>query len=84
MKEKDAFIEAWLERKEGVTALAAAYGIHRKTAHKWIRRYREEGPAGLAERSRATHRSQTVVDPEAMAAVLALREAHPSWGPAEC
>ena len=34
-----------------VTDVAVLYGVSRKTVHKWLRRYAEEGLKGLADRS---------------------------------
>ncbi|MFK0143449.1 helix-turn-helix domain-containing protein, partial [Streptomyces griseus] len=34
-----------------VTQVAAEMGISRATAHKWVRRWRAEGEAGLVDRS---------------------------------
>ncbi|WP_141724855.1 helix-turn-helix domain-containing protein, partial [Streptomyces niveus] len=34
-----------------VAHVAAEMGISRPTAHKWVRRWREEGDAGLHDRS---------------------------------
>ncbi|MGW0314058.1 IS481 family transposase [Streptomyces flavidovirens] len=34
-----------------VAHVAAEMGISRTTAHKWVRRFRSEGPSGLADRS---------------------------------
>jgi transposase InsO family protein len=45
-----------LEEGWSVTAAAESMGISRATAHKWIRRFREDGPPGLADRSSAPHR----------------------------
>lgn len=45
-----------LEEGWSVTAAAESMGVSRATAHKWIRRFREEGPAGLADRSSAPRR----------------------------
>jgi len=39
-----------------VTRAAAAAGISRQTAHKWLRRFDQQGPAGLADRSTRPHR----------------------------
>ncbi|WP_223807821.1 helix-turn-helix domain-containing protein, partial [Marinobacter sp. R17] len=33
------FIADWLRSEHGVSDLARGYGISRKTAYKWIRRY---------------------------------------------
>ena len=35
-----------------VTELAERFSISRKTAHKWINRYKEHGQRGFHERSR--------------------------------
>lgn len=40
-----------------VTELCERFGISRKTAYKWIARYEEFGPLGLADRSRAPKHS---------------------------
>jgi transposase len=40
-----------------ISVLCRHYGISRKTGYKWLKRYREEGEAGLADRSRRPHRS---------------------------
>jgi len=40
-------------RSEGwtVTAAARAAGVSRQTVHKWIRRFEDEGPSGLRDRT---------------------------------
>lgn len=40
-----------------VAEAAEAFGISRQTASKWLRRFREEGLAGLRDRSTRPHRS---------------------------
>jgi transposase-like protein len=34
-----------------VTEVAERYGVSRQSVHAWLRRYQDEGPSGLAERS---------------------------------
>ena len=34
-----------------VTEVADRYGVSRQSVHTWLRRYRKEGPSGLADRS---------------------------------
>ena len=46
-----------VEAGEPVRAVAAEMGVSRKTAYKWRKRYREEGKAGLEDRSSRPHRS---------------------------
>jgi transposase InsO family protein len=48
-------------------------GVSRATAYKWVRRFRDEGVAGLADRSSRPHRSPTRTDPQVEAAIVALR-----------
>ena len=56
-------------------------GISRKTGYKWLGRYREQGPEGLVERSRAPHRHGRSMAPELAEAIVALRRERPHWGP---
>ena len=50
-EQKQRFIEDFLLNCYSVTDLAEQFSVSRKTAHKWINRYLEHGPAGLEERS---------------------------------
>jgi transposase InsO family protein len=42
-----------LEEGWSVPAAAESLGVSRATAHKWLKRFREEGPGGLEDRSSA-------------------------------
>ncbi len=80
MDQKLEFLSECLRGIEPMTAVCARYGISRETGYKWRRRYRELGPAGLEERSRAPldHGRRT---PEAIsAAIVELRRERPHWG----
>src|SRR5713226_6015582 len=46
-------VNALVAEEDSMTALCAEYGVSRKTGYKWLMRFRAQGPAGLAERSRA-------------------------------
>jgi transposase-like protein len=56
-----------------VAHVAAEMGISRTTAHKWIRRWRTEGEAGLADRPSRPHTTPHRTAPELEARVCALR-----------
>jgi transposase InsO family protein len=62
-----------------LSELCRRFGISRQAGHKFLRRYREEGIAGLRDRSRRPHdsprRTSEVMEQE----ILALRREHP-WG----
>lgn len=64
-----------------LTELAAAYGISRKTAYKWLARYETGGLGALADQSRRPATSPTATPPELVRALLEARAHHPTWGP---
>jgi putative transposase len=81
MDERVAFVQAVSRREQSLTALCAAYGISRKTGYQVLARYRAGGEVGLAARSRAPHHSPQALALPVQGVILALRQAHPSWGP---
>ena len=81
MDQRVRFIAAWTQQQETVTALAARFGVSRKTAYKWIGRYQNEGPAGLQERSSAPKNQARATPVEIADPIIALRRKHPAWGP---
>lgn len=64
-----------------MTELCALFGVSRQTGYEWRRRYRELGPAGLADRPRGPHRHGRATPDAVAEAILALRRERPSWGP---
>jgi transposase InsO family protein len=74
---------AVLEVRAGVpvTEVAERYGVSRQSVHAWLRRYRDEGPSGLADRSHRVLQHPWQIGPEVESAVCELRRAHPKWGP---
>jgi hypothetical protein len=56
-----------------VSVAAAAAGVSVRTAAKWLRRYRDEGVAGLEDRSSAPHRVPGRTPPDRVDAIAALR-----------
>lgn len=67
--------------EETVTLLCRRFGFSRKTGYKWLERYRAEGIEGLADRSRAPREHPQAVPAEVAEHCLAVRRAHPTWGP---
>ncbi|SHF76504.1 leucine-zipper of insertion element IS481 [Jatrophihabitans endophyticus] len=64
-----------------VAHVAAELNCSRATGHKWLRRWREEGLAGLADRSSTAHRLPRKTPPEIEARILELRRTR-KLGPA--
>jgi transposase InsO family protein len=66
-----------------VTEVARRYGVVRQTVHAWLRRYADAGGvAGLADRSSRPSSCPDQMPAVIEARVVALRVAHPLWGPA--
>lgn len=63
-----------IEAGEDVAAVAASVGVSRKTMYKWLRRWREEGAAGLLDRSSKPHRSPGRTSRALERQVVRLRE----------
>ena len=63
-----------LELGWSVEATAKATGISRRTVYKWLRRFRLEGAAGLADRSSRPHCSPTQLQLEKEHLALELRK----------
>ena len=64
-----------------VVEVAERYGVSRKTVHAWLRRYRQDGLPGLADRSHRPHHHPGQLAADVEARVCELRRAHPRWGP---
>jgi len=81
MNERMKFIADHLKDEWSVAALCRYYGISRKTAYKWLARYQEEGPIGLADRSRAPRRHPNAVPEAIQEQIVAFWGKYPHWGP---
>src|SRR5436309_2582220 len=62
---------------------AAAHGVARSCAYKWVIRYENEGLAGLEERSRRPELSPSRITQKMVDALLELKKRHPDYGPAK-
>lgn len=62
-----------MEEGWSVAATAESMGVSRATAHKWLRRFREEGPEGLQDRSSAPHRSPRALPAREVRRIVAAR-----------
>ena len=81
VQERIRFIADYDSGLYTMTELCERFGVSRQTGYKWIHRYREEGAAGLDDRSRAPHRCPHRMSQAAERAIVAARRRHPTWGP---
>src|ERR1700733_2580447 len=81
MEERMRFVDAVVENAESFAALCRRFGVSRKSGYKWLERYQAEGVEGLKDRSRAPLRHPQAIPAALAEQCLAVRQAHPSWGP---
>jgi transposase InsO family protein len=63
-----------------VTEVAEKVGVSRQSLHTWLRRYADEGLAGLQDRSRRPDGCAHQASAEVEALACELRRHHPKWG----
>ena len=80
MSQKEEFVRLALLPGANVSALCRRFGIGRTCGHKLLARFRAQGAAGLAERSRRPQSSPRRSPPELEASIVSLRKDHPAWG----
>lgn len=79
--ERMRFVMAAEAGEEPMAALCRRFAISRRHGYKWFERWRAEGVAGLADRSRAPLGHPQAVAADLLEACLDVRRAHPTWGP---
>src|SRR5256885_3882192 len=78
MDEKLLFIADHLRGGAPLSELCRRYGISRKTAYKWVERYRQLGMDGLQERSRRPHGNNQAISYAQRRAIIERSEEHTS------
>jgi transposase InsO family protein len=74
------FVVAASRREKTFRALCQEFEVSRPTGYVWWRRYREQGLAGIAERSRRPRLSPGQTDGAREQRVVELRQRYPDWG----
>ncbi len=74
------FVVAASRSERPFSRLCEEFGISRPTGLLWVKRYREAGLAGIAERSRRPRHSPWQTAPALEEQVVALRRRYPDWG----
>jgi transposase InsO family protein len=70
-----------LDHGARISDVALRYGVDRRTVHRWLTRYANEGLGALADRSSKPDTCPHQLPPEIEARIIALRRMHPGWGP---
>ena len=70
-----------LDAGASVTDVARRYGVDRRTVHRWLVRYANEGMAGLIDQSSRPDTCPHQIPADVEALIVSMRRAHPGWGP---
>lgn len=81
MTQKVKMIGDYLSKDYTITQLSEMYEVSRKTIYKWTGRYREEGPVGLEEKSRAPMNHPNATPLRVAREIVAAKLSHERWGP---
>jgi len=74
------FVVAAHRREKTMVALCQEFGISRPVGYEWLKRYRQGGVEGIAERSRRPQKSPRRTEGVEEQRVLELRRRYPDWG----
>jgi transposase InsO family protein len=80
MQQKLDFVILAGKINANISLLSRRFGITRKTAYKWIKRYKQQGEAGLADQSKKPKTSPFKTCPTIEVPILNLRKENPEWG----
>lgn len=74
-------VTAYLEGSESMTNLCRRYGVSRKTAYKWCKRFLDLGKEGLRDLSKAPHNPRKLYDDKQIEQAIDLKLRYRTWGP---
>lgn len=81
MSQRQRLIEQLLLPNANVSAICTSFKISRKTAYKWLSRYRTGGLSSLDNRSKEPFIQPNKVSSEMEALIVKSHEENPFWGP---
>ena len=70
--QRKMFIKFYLDDEASITSLCREFEVSRKTAYKWIERFKELGDEGLKDQRRARI-NQTQTDEELVQSILSVK-----------
>jgi transposase len=80
LKARQHLVEAMLADGFTVQNLCDRFGISRKTAYKWLNRFRQHGLSGLRDQSRRPRHATNQLSSRWLKIIVRLRRARPHWG----
>jgi transposase InsO family protein len=80
MSNKEEFVSRMIRKEKSTTELCREYGISRKTAYKWINRYKEKGIIGLVDESKRPLVSPKRISEKEIELIIETRNRFKGWG----
>lgn len=80
VSQRKEFVQLASVEGANFSELCQRFEVSRKTGYRWLKRWREEGDAGLVNQSRRPHGSPLKSSDATEQAVLKIRDEHPAWG----
>lgn len=80
LKARQQLVEAVLARRQTLRSVCHRFGVTRKTAYKWLARFRARGWPGLRDRSRRPGRSPTRLSAQWIKRIGRIRRQRRHWG----
>jgi len=80
MESAKEFVQLAVQEGANKRELCRRAGVTPTTGYRWLRRFQQEGMAGLQERSRRPHSSPFKTPSSVEEAAVRLRQEHPAWG----
>ena len=77
---KKEFILLAIQPEANLRELFRRYGISAPCGYKWLRAYRENGFAGLEQKSRRPRSDPDEIGAQMQSQILSLRDKQPAWG----
>lgn len=79
--QRKELVDAYFQGLITVKDLCGRFGISRKTAYKWLKRFTVSGLEGLKDQPKSPHSPHRIFGSEEMNLALNLKLKHRTWGP---
>jgi transposase InsO family protein len=81
MSQRLRLVEQLLLPGANVSKICSDFGVSRKTAYKWLNRFKKVGPSGLSDLIRTPISQPAKVTLDVEKTVIKVHKANPYWGP---
>jgi putative transposase len=80
-EQRKDLVDAYMQGTATMIELCERFGVSRKTAYKWYRRYKKQGDEGLKDQSKAPIKPNTVYSNDIIIKAIDKKLKYRHWGP---